>query len=268
MSSQWKRSTLTISRDVILYDETNGNGREIEWTGRKEEIMGQANVLTGARKRITNNGAVYTLTATWQGTTMDQEPSAELPIDKWSYSTEVLEKDLFSLPVVVAAAQAHAGSNSSKFKVDMENYIKEPTTDPDSFGDSTALPSVWGTGVTVSTIASKVATELRRGATHYEDARLVVRRQRSFNTRYPIPTPLYSLTYIYSTAELSYQFALPSYVHFSLPDTDQINADYPVEQAEWGFRLRTQQSDVVGTKVEQMFEWSLAAWSTFTYDLF
>ena len=267
MSSQWKRSALTISRDVILYDETNGNGREIEWTGRKEEILGQANVLTGARKRITNNGAVYTLTATWQGTTMDQEPSAEVPIDKWSYSTEVLDKDLFSLPISVAAATAHAGSNSSKFRVDLENYIKEPTTGPDSFGDSTVLAAPYDS-TTVSAVAFKIVTELKRGGTHYEDERLIVRRQRSFNTRYPISTQLYGLSYIYSREELAYEFALPAFVYFSLPSTADMNNDMPVEQALWGFRLRTQQSDVAGTKVEQMFEWSLAAWSTFTYTVF
>lgn len=241
MPALFKGQQLAIVRDEAVIDPQNGKGREIEWNGEKNAIYGVAAGLgTSARVRITQNGPLHVLVATFQNL---QDGAPEVATDRWTVRTEVLEKDGFLHPAVNADMEAYnAQVGLIEYRKELEGAVSE----------GRALIS----GVAARPIAVQMVRELSRGATHFEDEYIVLRRVRTISAAYTTKMTLFGSRLIYASGQLP----VPGNVLFSLPS---FPANPP--QAQWGWRLRTQESEFVGNKVEQQYEFVLAAWSTLYY---
>jgi hypothetical protein len=251
---------ISLVRDEYTTDPQAGATRVTEWHGTKAALIAKQAELGGRTRLYPIQGPLWSLVTTYTGgaAVPGQEPEDEVATDKWSTHTNILEKEIWMHPLVFAAAVAYDSANPNKFKRQLEKYAEEenPIVGPDCMSDSTSLASPYSS-LQVHDVAEDVMIELGRGATHYEDEYLVLRRTRTISTTFPVSMPLYSTRLIYTTA----QIPVPLNVLFSLPTFPDAPA-----QSSWGWRLRTQQSDFVGpTRIEQVFEWVLAAWSTLLY---
>ena len=239
MAAIFKGAKLSIVRDEMAIDPQNGRARVVVWQGAKDDIYGMlAELRLGTappRLQTGQEGPLHTLTATFA--TLN-DGATETPTDKWTINTEVLEKAGFFHPTVNAAMEASA--NPADWRMAVEDAVKD--------GTLVSFPGVQG----------QMFLELRRGATHFEDEYLVLRRTRSVSTSYTTQMSLTASRLIYSSSQLP----VPTSVLFTLPNLPANPA-----QSQWGWRLRTQSSEVVGTKVEQAHEWVLAAWSTLYYSV-
>ena len=194
------------------------------------------------------------------------DPDAILWSDKYQIQTATLQQSIFQIPLSWTAATTYDSSNPARFKKQLEDFAEnsgaDTLTSPDVLGDLTALPAPFA-DFTVQDVANLILNELARGATNFEVDCLTLSRQRSISSRIALPMPLYSTGKIYDAGQLN----LPPDIYFSLPGTaaNPLPPDPP--QAHWGWRLRDQQSSFTAPgKIEQSFQWALAAWSTFLYE--
>ena len=260
-TAQFAIDQLSKVRDEYNTDPQQGPSRITEWHGLYDALLAYLGTLGQVRSRLAPlTGPLWSLIVyTYGGGAVpDQDPLDETPTDRWTTNTNILERELWMHPIVYNAAITYDSANPNKFKRQLEVFAADenPSSSPEPYGDTSALPPPYASN-TVASVAQEVVKELGRGVTHYEDEYLVLRRTRSISTSYPVAMPLYSVRYIYQTA----QIGMPANVAFSLP----IFPPNP-PQSLWGWRLRTQQSEFVGpTRVEQVFEWVLAAWSTLLY---
>jgi hypothetical protein len=244
-------TALTIARDEVVSDPKTGRSREVEWVGSKTAIYGLSNTMGGVKWRVGQRDALWTLTANFERGEITPPPeesaTAEQPVDRWTVTTDVLDRTVYLHPKAQADIAAdEAGAYAYKAK--MEKMLVSGV-------DNGWLDTFPGAGVN----ARAVFYELQRGADNYEDENMVLRWQRQMPSSWTTKLTLQATRKIYSTAQLP----IPTALLFSLPDFPTT----PLKQAQWGWRLRGQESEYEGDRVVQTHVWALAAWSTFLYDV-
>jgi hypothetical protein len=258
MSVTFKGLVFSVVRDDFDSDPQQGNVRVIEWHGSKAAIYGQfasiRNASSGSQPKcsISQVGSTpyYSLIAVYPDL-QDLEPEEpdEQAVDRWTIHTETLQTDGFSLPEAVSEASAFdTGFYDKTYRKLLEDGdLSEPGL--------VFLRNAANGYVT----AIDLFLEMRRGATHFDDEYVVLRRTRTLGNGQASKINLKAIRLIYDSGALG----LPSNVGFTLPDAPDV-AEWP-ENAYWGWRLRTQQCEFNGNRVEQSYEWVFAAWSTTYY---
>lgn len=259
----FKGLTFTKTRDEFTSDPQLGNGRLIEWQGDRQSVYGQfsalRNSVDGAQARCSvrqvGDTPYYSLTAVFPDL-QDLEPQnpEEQVVDRWTIHTEVLQTDGFSMPGVAEEAGFFETDPSRKgtYRKTLEDG---DLSDP---GYNILKNSAAG-GQPVYPVARDLIVELRRGATHFDDEYVVLRRVRTVSNGSALKINLKAVRLIYDSNKLG----VPSNVAFAMPTLPPVS-EWPIN-AYWGWRLRTQSADFVGNRIEQTYEWVLAAWSTFYY---
>lgn len=172
-------------------------------------------------------------------------------IERWSVTSEILEKSIWSRPIVIAESIAWALENG---------YVPEyKKRIEDAASDGEPLDSVlFG----LYPVAQKVHRELSRGVESYETEYAILTKELSVPASSLLNIQLATTRTIYTSAQLQSVENIPSNVMFSLPDAP--SAAEP--QTMWGWRVRDQEAEVaVDTRVVLRSTWAFAQWSTFLY---
>lgn len=174
-------------------------------------------------------------------------------IDRWTVSSEILEKDLFSMPEAITEMSAFTAGRAY-YQRGIRNALK----------DESNLDTQFSAGTTP--IAYKILEELRRGVEVFEHEYTILTRTRTFDRLNPFSLPenlqLNSNRTVYTTAQLQAVESIPPDVLFTLPTDPSTNP----EQTLWGWRIREQQAEITSsTTGVHRTSWVYAAWSTFLY---
>lgn len=255
MSAVFKgRQSATLVSEEPVYDAATGV-REFDQTfaGSKLAIFAMAQQFEDDRVsyRVTNNGPVYVITAR----VPQIDPLLDNP-DRYEIFTESASLPIFSLPEIQGDAEVYdnVGSAQDTYKTTAEQAARETMQVGDTrFTNPSAELDRF----------QSVVRHLRSDVTGYEEDNLALVRFRQIDNAYATGTGKFNLResrLIYTTAQL----ALPSDIAFTLTDlpsgTDGLTQDY-----RWGWRLRGQRVERVGSLTEQTIHLTYAAWSTLAY---
>jgi hypothetical protein len=235
-----------ISEEPVFDAETGVRQFDQTFAGSKSVIFGLARSFEedGISYRVSNNGPIYTVTAR----VPQNDPVLENP-DRYEIFTESQSLSLFQLPGIVTEMQAYdalLSDGDQTYKQWAEQYADEKNSVISN--------------VTYPLFASLVS-HLRAGVTGYEEDNLVLTRFRQIENNYAIGAGKFTLResgQVYSTAQLN----LPSDIAFGL-------ADLPTGTlglGRWGWRLRGQRIQRMGSLTEQNIQLTYAAWSLLAYD--
>ncbi len=250
MSAIFKgRQSASLISEEPVFDASTGV-REFDQTfaGSKEVIMGLAVGFEedGISYRVTNNGPVYVITAR----VPQMDPAQENP-DRYEIFTESQSLSIFQLPGVQEEMEAYDAliqDGEQTYRQWAEQYADEKS----SIIDDGVYP-----------LFAQVVRHLRAGVTGYEDDNLVLVRFRQIENNFAVGAGKFNLSsnaLVYTTSQLN----LPSDVAFTLTDLpsgiSNLSQDY-----RWGWRVRGQRVERIGSLTEQTIQLTFAAWSTLAY---
>jgi len=250
----WRGVAGVTMDEGLSYDPQSGMTWRRIATGQEQAIRGLADAFRTVWPEATidvsrSQGPVWKMLVKipfWSNQATRNDFQTE-----WTTGTEVVEKDIFQLPAVIAAAEAQLDPDTSKpgaiayFRKIMEEGIAEGT----AYADVDVAPA--------NSDAQKLYTELQRGVTGWETEYQTVTRTRRAWRRAPFNRQIFTVKKLYLTAELG----LPSTIAFAF----QADPEDP-SQALWSWRLRDQEFRLIGDKQEEIITWAYAPWSTFVYD--
>lgn len=176
------------------------------------------------------------------------------PTDRWTITSEILEKDLLSLPAAMAEIDAFSAGRAY-YQRGIRNALKNESNLDSNFNQA-SQPT-----------AFKILEELRRGVEVFESEYTIMTRTRTFDAMttgsLPSSLQLQSNRTIYTTAQLQSLENIPSDLLFALP-SDTLT---PPQQTLYGWRIREQQAEITdSTTGVHRTSWVYAAWSTLLYN--
>lgn len=260
MASNATGSSVAIrASSEFQFDPQNGNVLVETWEGTKSQILA---IVTGfralgARIKMGNRGALWTLVATWPNE-FGSAPgggATETPTEKWDIEIEWSQVDIRSSPKFIAAFGGEEAV--SKLISSCDQAIKQKQNLTEYYAAN---------GRPAPTADELKAYRLRaRGAEGYEIKRPVISRKRTYSENYPQPITVDSVEKVYRTPALISTFNVPPLIQKKLPPDP---AQVPAESV-WGWRLRKQDGTytVSRNRVEEVQDWVFAAWSTLLYDV-
>lgn len=247
-----QQSVVLVSDEPYFDAEQGIEYRDQTFAGSKLAIYGLGASLKAINRtyRISHSGgAVYTLTVRLNFS----EPAIE-NLDRYEISTESVEKSIFEFPSVIAAAEIYDGllteDGQETFREVCEKGVRTLTQ---------TLPV--SPGQDVIYIMNTVIRHLRNGVTGFQFDAILLRRIRRVDLTYAYAGGQINLDEgqtIYSTEQL----ALPINIGFVVPNTPSD----PSDDYSWGWKIRGQRMDIIGSEAEQVFELLFAPWSTLMYD--
>lgn len=197
-----------------------------------------------------------TLTATKQARSASQDQEV---YDRFTFSTEKVEPEIWSLPAVDLEVQTVWVPNTGDTFAGYRKIIEDAIAD----GDEGLLPSE----ATYPT-AWKVYRELARGGEAYEDEAFTATRERVVSLLYAgqrMGLRDNNASLIYTNDQWQTQFAIPSGLGVAFPDDARTAPDNTM----WGWRSRRQEVRYLeGRRVQIVQDWTFAAWSLFLYSAF
>lgn len=248
MSAIFKGRAATLFSDGVQYDPDRGTSEVYRLRGTKAHVRATA----GGWKRFYPDARI----STRQIEGPVYELALELPYwindpgnpytQRWSTSTELVEKDLFSHPNASLAVTA-SGLSAAKFRERMEDGIEKGK----DFDDVGVDPSGNNTN------AQNMYLDLARGITGWETEYQTVTRFRSANVRTPWNRVVYSTKYIYTTSQLG----IPSSIGYSFESYISTQTNML-----WGWRLRDQDFSEENGERQETITWALAEWSLNLYE--
>ena len=234
-----------------------------EWNYSQDEGMqetrrchGHPNTVRSWAYNLKDDGYDITISTGgpyWDALAIRTKPYPTSPfVERWTLTTEILDKDLFSHPDVAAQLYAYADGPAA-YKKAIEDLAS---------GASTTVPGD-------ATVASWLSRELSRGVQAYEHEYHILNRNVTFDRLYadslvsPWNMPLTLSSQILKSSTLSTQQSIPPDVMFELPG-DSIPD--PARRWQYGWRVREQKAEVdTSTTGAFSMSWTYAAWSTFLY---
>lgn len=240
-----------VVRVAYRFSQKEGRIQTFTEEGVPDYIMGRANSYTnnGYKTKITGSGPYWKLQA--------ERPSPTNPfIERWEIRSEMLEKDLFSLPAAQREADTYP-SGRADYRRNIEETAKGNQTIVE--GDLESYP-----------FALKLIQELVRGVTGYETEYTVLSRERTepgplvAGPTYPVQ--LANARYIYTTAQLQAIYNIPLSVMFTLPEVPPTHDPAKEINTMYGWRVREQEASISEDyNVTTTEAFVFAQWSTFLY---
>lgn len=233
------------------WDQTGGTGIRREYEGTREAIVGMftdARTLPNAQsvEIRRGQGPKYVLSIKLANLEGLEEEAPELKV---SVRTEILQKDIWQHPTIISALSTQTIATRANFRAKV--------TDAADTGDFADFTLDFPTDP-LNALGLSIVGELQRGATHYEDETTAISIARVVSPFYSLPMAIYTAKLVYTTSQLP----IPANYPAEVPDSTTLT---PISGANWGWRLRTQESEWTGGKISQSFEFILAAWSSFLY---
>ena len=240
-----EKTEWNFSQDLGLHKVVHGRGAKLDVISRGDSYRRAGfDIIYGW------GPSYWDLTAT-KNEYWDSDPFVE----RWSLTTEILEKDLFAHPEV-AGEMFNYVLGAAEYKKVIDNAVADGK--PPSFYPGPQ--SVW------------LIRELSRGVQSYEHEYHTLSRTVTFDRTAAdyLPSPfnmrLILSKQILSSAQLAQQQSIPPDVLFSLP-ADRGSSTDDNKRIQWGWRVREQKAEIdTSTTGTFQMSWTYAGWSTFVYD--
>lgn len=252
-------------KDIALFSDTRSYTQGVGYSHRLEyhaliktrlnPIMAQL-VAQGYNCTVDKMGSSpkWSLVAVSAG---PQDGSTESPVDRWSWRKELVQRSIWSKPDVAAIVRVGTGGQ-------IRTTIEEGISQKKTWAQIETLTGITSLLPAQKTTLQKVYNELVASSESYELEYLVLTRTRATRIGYPQRLTLSATSKIYTTAQLTSTFSVPSDVSSILPDSStQVSVD---AQSQWGWRLRDESGDREGfIRFAEQTSWVFASWSTFLY---
>lgn len=243
------------------------------WQGTKSQVGVIAPLFrgAGAKTKVSNSGALWTLEATWTveySAGMDSTVpagtapiAAEVPQENWNVTIELVQVDLRSSPALLALFGGNTTlaqeTLSSAIQLS-DDAIKVSLNLPDYLA-SKGLPAVFLTPAHFQVYRLRAA-----GVVAVEEKRPTLSRQRSYSPAYATPLQVSGIDVVYYSQTLIDNFEIPVLVQGRMPATPVLTR----VEAAWGWKQRRQDSaySYGKNKIEESSDWVFAQWSTVLYN--
>lgn len=245
-----KGTTISLASRLESKSDRGGIVVTETWVGTQTAILAKYAELDAlgwsVQQAQVQDGGGYQLTATYSG---DPDDPQATPTVQWTWRTEQITRDLFSLPAVALEAQGYL--SVAQYKVDIEALV----SDGEAYSLSTANYP----------LGAKVYAALARGSTGYEVEYFVLTRRRFYAPAYTSRTQIDAVSKLYTTNGLIAAESIPSVVQAALPATP--SGSVPTDTA-WSWRRREFGAEYDGgNRISETTTWVFALWTTLAYDL-
>jgi len=253
------------------FDPASGWVTVETWKGTKAQIAAIAPIFrgAGAKTGVSNEGALWTLTATWsvEYPTTSGAPAAgtpatiEVPTETWNVNVELVQADLRG----AAGIRAIFGTGTlgdeliaGAFAL-ADDAIKARET-PVQYLAKRLLPPL---PKNYEAAYMKVYRLKVRGANAIEEKRPILTRNRTYSARYAEPIKIYGSDVIYPTVKLISEFKVPILIQSKLPNDPPVT----LMEAGWGWKQRRQDGtyDASRNRIQETSDWVFAQWSDVIY---
>jgi hypothetical protein len=254
------------------FDPASGWVTVETWKGTKAQVAAIAPIFrgAGAKTGVSNDGALWTLVATWSVELSENLNSAtpagavyvgEVPTETWNVNIELVQVDLRG----AAGVRALFGFSTLGDEILAgafalaEDAIKARMT-PNAYLASKSLPPI----PAANELAYMKVYRLKvRGVNAVEEKRPILTRNRSYSAVYEDPIQVYGADVIYTTAKLIRQFNVPPLIQRKLP----ANPPVTLTEARWGWKQRRQDGsyDAARGRIQETSDWVFAQWSDVIY---
>ena len=254
------------------FDPASGWVTVETWKGTKAQIAVIAPLFrnAGAKVGVSNEGALWTLVATWSVELSQNLNSAtpagavfvgEVPTETWNVNIELVQVDLRGAPGVrLLFGNTTLGDEilAGAFAL-AEDAIKARMT-PNAYLASKSLPSIPALN---EDAYMKVYRLKVRGVNAVEEKRPILSRTRSYSASYDDPIKVVGADVIYTTSKLISTFKVPDLIQQKLPS----NPPVTLTEAKWGWKQRRQDGSYNASRnrIEESLDWVFAQWSTVIY---
>lgn len=252
-------NSLVYSRTEYRYDPaTRSRWADEIYTGSKAAAIGGFNSSSSGNNQVAASveDGHGTLTISRPLT----DPNEDFVPDRYEVMHEFVEKELWSIPGVIAEAALYDATVSVG---EAPTYRKRAEEAAEAFDN--------GTGIEAATypLWHKIVRYLKNGVTGWESEYVVLRRSRRVsraqgNRGVDNRTTIGDSLSVYSTAQLD----LPSDVLFTVPDSVAFNnsmSDAELEDYFWGWRRRPSTSVFEGIHADQTNEFIFSQWMNMRY---
>ena len=254
------------------FDPASGWVTVETWKGTKPQIAVIAPIFRGAGAKVgvSNEGALWTLVATWSVELAQNLNSAtpagavfvgEVPTEIWNVNIELVQVDLRG----AAGIRALFGTGTlgdeliaGSFAL-AEDAIKARET-PVVYLSKRSLPPL---PKNYEDAYMKVYRLKVRGVNAIEEKRPILSRTRSYSASYDDPIKVVGADVIYTTPRLVKDFKVPDLIQQKLPS----NPPVTLTEAKWGWKPRRQDGSYNASRnrIEESSDWVFAQWSTVIY---
>jgi hypothetical protein len=256
------------------FDPASGWVTVETWKGTKAQIAAIAPIFrgAGAKTGVSNDGALWTLVATWSVELSENLNSAtpagakyvgEVPTETWNVNIELVQVDLRGAAGVRALFANATKEERDEWIADAfslaEDAIKARET-PVEYLASRVLPPIPDSYLLDY---MKIYRLKVRGVNAIEEKRPILSRNRSYSAIYEDPIQVYGADVIYTTAKLIRQFDVPPLIQRKLP----ANPPVTLTEARWGWKQRRQDGsyDASRGRIQESSDWVFAQWSDVIY---
>lgn len=254
------------------FDPTTGWQTAETWQGTKAQIGAIAPLFraNGAKTKVSNSGALWTLEATWTveySSGMDSTvpagtapASAEVALEVWNMTVELVQVDLRAAPALLAlfggptplAQETLSGAiqladDAIKASLNLADY----------------LASKGMTGIPLTPPYYQVYRLRAAGVVAFEEKRPTLSRVKTYSPTYPEPLRVSGVEVVYTSQSLISTFEIPVLIQGRMP----LNPLVTRVEAAWGWKQRRQDSaySYGKNKIEESSDWVFAQWSTVLY---
>ena len=255
------------------FDPASGWVTVETWKGTKPQIAVIAPLFRGAGAKVgvSNDGALWTLVATWSVELSQNLNSAtlagavfvgEVPTETWNLNIELVQVDLRGAPGVrLLFGNTELGDEilAGAFAL-AEDAIKARQT-PTAYLASKGIPATFFGNLYDAYM--KVYRLKVRGVNAVEEKRPILSRTRSYSATYDDPIKVVGADVIYTTPKLISTFKVPDLIQQKLPS----NPPVTLTEAKWGWKQRRQDGSYNASRnrIEESSDWVFAQWSTVIY---
>ena len=254
------------------FDPASGWVTVETWKGTKAQIAVIAPIFrgAGAKTGVSNEGALWTLVATWSVELSQNLNSStpagavfvgEVPTETWNVNVELVQVDVRGAAGVrnlFATGTLGDETLAGAFAL-AEDAIKARQTPP-AYLASKSIPPIPSTDLEAY---MKVYRLKVRGVNAVEEKRPILSRTRSYSAYYDEPIKIVGADVVYTTSKLISTFKVPDLIQQKLPS----NPPVTLTEARWGWKQRRQDGSYNASRnrIEESSDWVFAQWSTVIY---
>lgn len=242
-------ASIKLVRTRRQFDPQQGWSTIEEWEGSRNACTNKQGeyAAVGIRSDLSHDGPKWRLNVTI-GDIVRTGGEDELPVDTWEIDTEWVQNSIYENPKVLELAGTVV--TLAAWREEITRAMKKT---PPALDSQTPAGKV------------RLFEHIVRGVEAYESKRIVVSRVRTISVGYAGQFTCDAVDKIYTTARLVTTFGIPVAIANRLPP----NPSYVPANSAWSWKQRRSSSrfQLRVNKVEEVFDFVFAAWSTILYDL-
>jgi hypothetical protein len=257
MSVVFKGTTSSLEKDLYTDSISTGATRTLTYAGSRAEmvLIGKKLKAQGYAIRLEQDGAKFTLTGEQTNSVLGAEnggtgaPGVPVASESWSWRSERVQADIFSLPSVQVEALTYV-SGVAAYRKDIEDKVAK--------GDPLLIT------IGSFPLAHKLYAGLAAGETGFEPNYFALTRKLTYTDQYPKRVLMNAGASLYTRAGFITYFNPPALVQSAMPYAPAVTKD----NHAWSWRERDYDANyIVGSKIEETTSWVFTEWWLLPYIL-